>query len=129
MKPASVTDKVVVEGDEGFGFGVENAEEVVGFAEGEFGVAECGHGRERRGLCIGERANGFVAFEKGVNGGQVDVKISGRGAGMETEPVDDVAFNGLSQVVNGVGAVGESKVDECRGAGDGFVGPEDIGGV
>ncbi len=66
MKPACVSDEVIVDGDEGFGLGVENAEEVVSFAEGELGVTESGHGRERGGLSVGEGANGFVSPEEGV---------------------------------------------------------------
>ncbi len=48
---------------------------------------------------------------------------------METEPVDDVALDGLGKIVNGVGAVGEAEVDDGRGAGGGIAGPEHVGGV
>jgi len=97
-------------------------------------VAEGGHGRERRGFSLGERADGLVAIEKSVERGQVDIKDGGvkaieRGAGSEGKPVDDVALDGLGEVVDCVGAVGEAEVDDCRSAGFGLAGPEDVGGV
>ena len=39
----------------------------------------------------------------------------------QDQPLDDVALDGVRQIVNGVGAVGKAEVDDGRGA------PEDIG--
>ena len=61
--------------------------------------------------------------------GQVDVQARGRGTGVESEPVDDIALDGLGEIVNGVGAVGEAEVNDCRGTWVGIAGPENVGGV
>jgi hypothetical protein len=41
-----------------------------------------------------------------------------RGIVDESEPLDDVALDGVGDVVHGVGAVGEAEVDDGRGARD-----------
>jgi hypothetical protein len=48
---------------------------------------------------------------------------------MESEPVDDVALDGLGEIVNGFGEVGEAEVDDGCGAGVGVAGPENVRGV
>ena len=129
VKPACVANKVVVEGDKCSRLGVKNTEEIVSLTEGEFGVAKSGHGRERGGLCIGKGADEFVALEESVERGQVDVNVFRRRAGHKCEPVDDVSLDGLGEIVDGVGAVGEAEVDDCRGTWVGIAGPENVGGV
>jgi hypothetical protein len=124
-----VADEIVVESHEGFWLGVKNAEEVVNFAKRELGVAEGGHWCERGGLSISERADGFVPLEESVESGQVNMEAGRRGAGLKCEPVDDIALDGLCQIVDGVGTIGEAKVDDRRGARVGFIGPENVGGM
>ena len=105
-------------GDAGFGGRVQDAEEVVGFAEGVLGVAEGEHGDERGGFGWSERADPFVAVEESpevieVNG---DAVASG-GIVHQDEPFDNVAFDGVCEIVDGVGAVGETEIDDGCGAG------------
>ena len=55
-----------------------------------------------------------------------------RGIVHEREPLDDVALDGVGDVVDGVGAVGEAEVDDGRGARARIgsrIAPEEIGGV
>ena len=48
----------------------------------------------------------------------------------EGEPLDDVALNGVGQIVDGIGAVGQAEVDDGRGLGVGCrIRPEQIGCV
>jgi hypothetical protein len=51
---------------------------------------------------------------------EVDRHIVGvRGIGDEHEPLDDVALDGVGEIVHGVGAVGEAEVDDGRGRASG----------
>ena len=53
-----------------------------------------------------------------------------RGIVDESEPLDDVALDGVGQIVHGVGAVGEAEVDDGRGVRVvRLIAPEEIGGV
>ncbi len=129
MEPARVTHEPAVVGHDGFFFRAQDAEEVIGLREGELGVAERGHGRERGRFFAGERADGFVAIEKRVE----MVEMDSRGLFWvldECQPLHDVALDGVGQVVDGVGAVGEAEVDDGGGAARrGRIAPEKIGGV
>ena len=115
-EPAGVADEPAVVGHRGFLFRVQDAEKVIGLRERELGVAECGHGRERGGFFAGERTDGFVAVEKRIEMIEVDRHIVRvRGIVDESEPLDDVALDGVGDIVHGVGAVGEAEVDDGRG--------------
>ena len=97
-------------------FRVQNAEKIVRLRQRKFGVAKRGHGRERGGLFIAERAHRFIAVQQRAQ----MVEMHGHILRVcrifhERKPLHDVALDGVRQIVYGVGAVGESEVDDRRG--------------
>ena len=131
VEPSCVAGEVVVVGEAGVGFRMEDREVVVGLGECELGVAESRHGRESFGLRGCEGADGLVAVEEGVEVVDVDRNTVGVvGIGDEGEPLDDVALDGLGQVVHRVGSVGEAEVDDgCGMRVRGVAAPEKVRGV
>ncbi len=112
-----MADKPAIVGHCGFFFRVQNAEKIIGFRKRELGVAKRGHGRERGGFFVRKRPDGFVAIEQRFEMIEVDGHIVRvRGIVDESEPLDDVALDGVGDIVHGVGAVGETEVDDRRGA-------------
>ncbi len=103
----------------------------MGLSECEFRVAQGHHRGERGGFCLAEGSDLLIAVEHGTQVVQVDRDIFAVfGVAHEDEPFDDVAFDGLGDIVDGVGAVGESEIDDGGGAGArAGVAPEEIGGV
>ena len=110
---------------------MEDAEEVVGFAEGELGVTEGEHGGECGGFGRSERTDLLVAVEERPEVIEVNGNAFARGGIVhEDQPLDNVAFDGVGEIVDGVGAIGEAEVDDGGGAGgSGGVTPEEVGGV
>ena len=123
-----MANQVVDAGQAGLLVRMEHAEEVVGLAEGELGVAQGCHWRQGRAFGGGERTHGLVAVEQSLE----VVKMYANGLAVsgcwdEIEPLDDVAFDGMGKVMNGGGAVGKAKVNDGGGAGAiAPVGPEEI---
>ncbi len=128
QEPARVADEPTTVGHGGFFWRMENAEKVIRLRERKLGMTQRGHGRERGTLCRRKRARGFVSREERVQVIEVDGHCLGMGGIIdEHEPLDDVALDGVSDIVDGVGQVGESEVDDGSGArGWSRVAPEKI---
>ena len=130
-EPLRVVEEVVVSCDAGLLGRAQDAQKIVGFAESVLGVTEGEHGFECSGFRGGEGTDLFVAFEESPEVIEVDGDaVAGGGIVHEDEPFDDVAFDGVSEIVDGAGAVGEAEVDDGEGAGVWDVAaPEEVGGV
>jgi len=81
-------------------------------------VAQSGHGRQRRGLSVRERAHGFISVQQRVE----MIEVHGNRLWMilifaQLKPLHDIALDGVGNVVHGIGAVGEAKVDDGRDLG------------
>ncbi len=116
-KPPGMRDEIAFAGHAGFLFGVQHAQKIVGFGKGKFGVAEREHRGQRRAFFACERADGLVSVKQGeevivMHGGILAV----RRIVDEREPIDNVAFDGVRQVVYSIGSIAEAEVNGRSGS-------------
>ncbi len=108
--------QVVVAGQARLFCRVQHAAKIIGLGEREFGVAEGRHGRQGRGFFLGERAHRLVARQQRAQMIEMNRHIFGvRGVLHQVDPADNVALNGLGQIVHGIAAVGKAEVDDRDG--------------
>ena len=135
VEPTGVADEPAVISHCGLVFQVQDGEKIIGLRKSKLGVAETRHGRESGRFLAAERADRFIAIQKRFQVVEMDghvVRV--RRIVDEGEPLDDVALDGVGDVVHRVGAVGEAEVDDGGDVG-GEVGagpriaPEKVGSV
>src|SRR5580692_10203173 len=95
---------------------MQYTEKVVRLRKGKLGMAKRSHRRQQRCFLIAQRSYRLISVKQR----EQMIKVHGDALGMprvfhQEKPFHEVALDGLGQIVDRVGTVGEAEVDNLRG--------------